>query len=130
MATLARVMQKLALKQTMLYWEKTGSDTFGKPSYTPDNPMPPGPVSLACRWEDKQQEIILPDNRKVLSKGYLLLLQDLKVGSLVFLGTLTNWQALPTYPKVPTVNQGGREVLLVRTTPDLLERCILYQAYL
>lgn len=125
MSTLAAIMLKRAMKQRVVYWAKAGSDPWGKSVYTQDSP-----IELPCRWEDKQQEIILPDGRKVQSRGYLLLVDNLLMGSLVLLGTLTVWQALPTYPEPPTVLQGGREVILVRTTPEYNNRSVLYQAYL
>lgn len=103
----------------MLYWQKTGSDGFGKPIYLD----PTAPITLSCRWEDKQQELLLPDGRKVRSCGYLLMADNGVVGSLVFRGSnlgaspMADWQALPNYPAIPTVTQGTREVLLVKTTP-------------
>ncbi len=122
MPSLANVLARFT-KQTMLYWRKTGSDTYGKPTYV-------SPAILSIRWEDKQQEIITTDGRKVLSKGYILLGTPLAVGSLVFLGLMTDWLAMPTYPAIPTVNQGGREVILVKTTPDIKAQSYIYEAYL
>ena len=114
----------------MLYWQKSGSDSFGKPIYAD----PTNPVVMAVRWEDKQQEIITADGRKVMTKGYLLLASNVAVGSLVFLGggkdPKTDWTNLPTYPNVPTVLQGGREILLVNATPDIKNQGTIYEAYL
>lgn len=122
MPTITSVLARFT-NQKMIYWQKIGSDPFGKPVYAL-------PVQINIRWEDKQQEIILPDGRKVLSKGYIILAQTIVVGSLVFLGLLTDWQAMPTYPALPTVNQGGREVLLVKTTPDIKAISYIYEVFL
>lgn len=124
MPNLASIVRRVFLHQTLVYWAKLDSDTYGKPTVYAT------PVELSCRWEDKQQEIITPDGRKVLSKGYLLMVDKLVVGSLVFLGTLTDVEALPTFPTPPTVLQGGREVLLVKTTPDLNNHSNIYENYL
>jgi hypothetical protein len=118
-----------------LYWPKIDSDSHGRPSF--GNPTDTVQI-IPCRWEDKQQEIILPDKRKVMARGYLLLgftsggvqLPRPTVGGLVFLGTLADWQAQPTYPKIPTVTQGAREILMVETTPDLQAVESLYEVWL
>lgn len=123
MPSLANYMSRRFMKQDFLYWQKTGSGDFGKPTYATYQP-------LKARWEDKQQEILLPDNRKVLSKGFLMVYSRLLEGSLVFLGTLAQWQAMPTYPTVPTVGQGGREILLVTTEPDLQAKDQTYEIFL
>jgi hypothetical protein len=122
MPSLANVLKRFT-KQTMVYWPKTGSDGYGKPVYG-------DPVLVAVRWEDKQMEVILPDNRKVMVKARLLLASPVLAGSLVMLGTLEDWQALPTYPSMPTVNQGGREVILDNATPDIKAQSFVYEAYL
>lgn len=97
--------------QTLVYWEKDGSDIHGKPKYR-------DPVELACNWQDIQKEIIKADGRIVLSHAYLLLETPILNGSLVMLGTLADWQALPTKTGTPTVNQGGREVIKASSNGD------------
>lgn len=111
MPNLSSIVRRFA-DQDILYWEKTGSDSFGQPVYATAQP-------LRARWEDKQQEIVLPDNRKVISKGYVLLTPRLLVGSLVWWGSLADWQAQPYYPSIPTVNQGARELIMINTTPGI-----------
>jgi hypothetical protein len=126
MPSIVNVVRRFT-KQNMLYWQKTGSDQFGKPVYAL-------PVTLPVRWEDKQQEVILPDGRKVWSRAYLLLTTPTTVGSLVFLGggvnPMADWQAQPTYPQLPTTLQGSREVILLQSTPDLKAEGQVYEAHL
>lgn len=110
-------------KQTLVYWEKTGSDGFGKPIFA-------DPVEVKCRWEDKQQEIILPDKRTVMTKGFIISLTPMLVGSLVFLGFLTDIEALPTYPTIPTVGQGVREILLVNNMSDVDNESTVCELYI
>ena len=97
--------------QTLVYWEKDGSDIYGKPQYK-------DPVEMACNWQDEQREIIKADGRTVLSRAYLLLESPVVDGSLVMLGSLADWQALPTRTGTPTVNQGGREVIKTNSSGD------------
>lgn len=110
--------------QTLVYWEKSGSDIYGKPQYK-------DPVELACNWQDVQKEIIKADGRTVLSHAYLLLSGPVVEGSLVFEGTLSDWQLLPTKTKTPTVNQGGREVIKSSTNGDpFSSSTFLHEAWL
>ncbi len=122
MANLSSVVRRFT-NQTMVYWEKIGSDPFGQPVYAT-------PVEMKCRWEDKQKVVILPDGRTVLSKGYILLASDVVESSLVFLGAITDWQALPNYPQVPTIREGGRELILVNSTPDLNGLNVVFEAFI
>lgn len=131
MPSLPAVVNRYFLNQTLAYWQKIGSDPTGKPVYGQ-------PVQLNCRWEDRQQEIITADGRRVMSKGYLLLTTYLAPGSLVYLnstanGALADYQALvPTYPVPPTVLQGGREVLMTKSTPEAVRKPpgFIYETYL
>ncbi len=121
MASLSTVIARFS-QQTVVYWQKTGSDSHGKPTYA-------NPVELKVRFEDKQQEVIMPDQRKVVSKGYYLTVNELVVGSIVYLGTLLTWQALPTWPRIPTMNQGGFEIALSKSITDLRGINVGFEAY-
>jgi hypothetical protein len=128
-ASIVNVVNKFA-NQQMVVWQKVGSDPYGKPIYqTILNDDKNSPTQLAVRWEDKQQEIILPGGRVVRSMAYILGTVYIAPGSLVFLGTLADWQAIPTYPLPPTVLQGGREVLKTNTTPDIKAQNYIYESY-
>ena len=109
--------------QILVYWPKIDSGLGGRPEFG-------DPYEIACRWEDVQKEIILPDGRIVLSKGYLLLANPVAVGGLVFLGKLSDWAAMPTYPAIPTVNQGVREVIKFNSTPDLKAQGFVNEAFI
>ena len=109
--------------QILVYWQRNDTGLYGQANYF-------DPVEIAVRWEDIQKEIVTADGRKVMSKGYLLLASPVTVGSLVWLGQLTDWMALPTYPAIPTQNQGSREVMLVKSTPDLKAQGFVNEAWL
>lgn len=128
MPFLKRILKKFS-RQTMLYWQKTGDGDDGKPVYgDPNNPEP-----LKVRWEDKVTEVILLDGRPVNSSAYILSSVVVIPGSLVYLGDgkdpLTGWKTQPTWPDLPTNNQGAREVLTCKTTPDLKAQEYLYEVY-
>jgi len=131
MPSIARVVLRFT-KQVLVYWEKIADDQYGKPTFAQ-------PIEVNVRWEDKEQEVISPDGRKIWSKAYILLIQPLLVGSWVWLGSINQnplhptdaWLTqLPTYPNLPTVNQGGREVRLLRTTPDIKNQSTIYEVFL
>lgn len=110
--------------QDILYWEHDGDNPSGKPLYKI-------PVPLKVRWEDKFTEILLDDGRTVLSKGYLLCADFLVKGSIVWKGTLAAWEASSYYPSIPTVNQGGCEVMKTNTTPGITQLPgNVYESYL
>lgn len=111
MPTLSGIIKRFA-KQPFMYWEKTGENQFSKPLYATG-------VELKCRWEDRQREVITKDGRVVLAKGYLLLDTVLTPGSLVWKGSLAEWQAASFFPKIPTQLQGAYELVVVNSTPGL-----------
>jgi hypothetical protein len=124
-ASLAKIVRRVFCHQSLVYWPIQGGipDKYGEPQYGP-------PLELVCRWEDKPQEIILPHGRKVHAKGYILLVDQLIAGSLAYLGTLAQLQQLYGNTNPITVTQGGREVLLVKTTPDVKNKSVIYEAWL
>jgi hypothetical protein len=113
MPTVASVVAKFT-KQTLLYWQKIGSDGFGKPVFA-------DPVEVKARWEDKLTERVMSDGRIISYNAYILTNTPLVDGSLVFLGggktPTLDWKALPTYPRLPTVGQGAREIVRLDQTP-------------
>jgi hypothetical protein len=121
MPSLTSVINRFA-NQQMVYWQKTGSDSYGKPAYA-------SPVQVPVRWEDRINESIMPDGRRVLYRNYILIATPLVVGSWVFLGTLQDLQNIPGYPNPPTNNQGGREIKEVNITPDIKAQSYVYEAY-
>lgn len=124
MPNLAAIVKRIFLKQDLLYWEKVGESDKGLPILA-DTPLP-----LKCRWEDRVQEILTPQGRKAISHAYLLMIDKLVIGSLIFQGTMADWQATSTYPAKPTFGQGGNEVLHTDTTPDVKNKSTIYEVYL
>lgn len=122
MPSIARVVDKFA-KQKMVLWSKIGNDPNGRPIYAT-------PTEVFIRWEECFRQRVDAAGRLYHSTAMLLLAVPMKVGDLVFLGTLATWQAMPTYPALPTVNQGGQEIKQVDTTPDLKAQSYIYQAYI
>ena len=116
MPSLAWALSKRLFKSSpYLFWQKVGSEEFGKPVYFD----PGGPVSLMGRWEDSRQEMLMPDGRRVVARGFLTTATDLlPEGSLVFEGTTEDWMLTPSFPNPPTWNDGGREVIKTNDAPD------------
>lgn len=111
MPSLSSIVERFT-NQDIVYWEHDGDNASGKPSYKT-------PITLKVRWEDRFQEILTRDGRTVLSKGYILAADRLVEGSIIWQGTLLTWAAQSYYPSIPTVNQGGSEVMVTNTTPGI-----------
>lgn len=107
--------------QLCVYWEKSGVDGSGGPVYK-------APVELKCRWDTRIEQVLLSDGRTVISNSHLIVLQLLKVGSIVYLGTIASWRASPAYPRVPSNAQGGYEVFLAYHTPSKRGQPLLFEA--
>lgn len=128
MASLTKIVG-LFTNQKALIWPKIGSDGYGKPMFG-------APTVTAVFWQDVQAEVLLPDGRKVLTRGLVLLASPVTPGSLMFLGDGVNptagWQTLPNYPALPTATQGSAEVLKVNATPGVAIHLqgVAYEAYL
>lgn len=114
---------KKYLKQKLVYWQKTGTGASGQSTYGQ-------PVEVDCRWDDLQEEVQMIDGRKIISNAHVLTQTPLALGSLVMKGTLADWKAMPTYPRIPTKNQGAFEIFKTGGTPDLKGRPLLDEAYL
>lgn len=110
-------------KQKMVYWEKTGSGNAGQSTFK-------SPVEVKVRWEDRQEQVILLDGRTIVSNAHIMCSQKIVHGSVVMKGTLADWKKMPTYPKVPTTQQGGKEVFKTGETPDKKGRDLLFEAWL
>ena len=70
--------------QTATYWApKAGApfDQFGQPSFE-------DAIELPCRWEDTQEEYVDANGTKRTSKAKLYVLEDVKTGGRVMLGSL------------------------------------------
>lgn len=124
MPSLASIIQRVALNQTLVYWQKTSDDQYGMPTYL-------SPVELPCRWEDKEGETVDARGRLIHYKAFIMMVVGLTPGSLVFLGTIAQWQAIAQPGQTsPTINQGGREVLKSNADPELSNLSTIYSVYL
>jgi hypothetical protein len=110
-------------KNTLVYWEKTGSSNSGQSTFK-------SPVEMKCRWEDVQEEVELIDGRKVISNAHLISLSKFILGSIVWQGTMAQFKKLPTYPSRPTATQGGKEIFKVNHTPGFKGEELLWEAFL
>jgi hypothetical protein len=114
--------------QLLVYWEKSGVDGSGGSTYKP-------PVELKCRWDTRIEQVQLADGRTVISNSRLIVLQLLKVGSIVWLAptlvvgqALAAWRSQSYYPRIPNNSQGGFEVFLAYHTPSRRGQPLLYEA--
>ena len=106
------------LKQTAVYWEYITTDQYGKGTFK-------APVEIKVRWEDEQEEIVLPDHTKYMTMSHLYTDRTLVLRSNILLGLLSDFnlsltpQLLRAFP-----------VVKVCETPDVKARKALREAYL
>lgn len=133
MPSIAGVLARFT-KQKMLYWERIEgqSNPSGQPIFK-------DPIVINCRWEDKEQEILTKDSRKVISKGYILLGQTLITGSIIMLGitkpmtdksVMSDWKKTSSFPNAPSIADNGVEVLVCNGTPDIKAIDYVFEAYI
>lgn len=99
------------LNQALTYWPpSTSIDGYGQPILEAG-------VELSCRWEDTQEEFVLPNGEKDVSRARVFLEDDVVVGGLMYLGGLdvTGDSDFPTNPR----DAGALEIRSVQKTPDL-----------
>jgi hypothetical protein len=106
-------------KDYLIYWEYSGSDQYGQPTYAT-------PVQMKCRWDDCTKQIFDQDGSPVFSKNELITQKRLKLKGLVKKGKLT----ASINQASPKANSDVHEVIASEETPMLKIRSIyLYEAY-
>ncbi len=103
------------LKQTCTLWVVTGSDLYGKSVFA-------SPVTKACRWEEKTEEVVDKHGETYMSKTRVFLADAVPLESYLFLGVSNGAD--------PTLVDGAREVRQIANTPDLRALKTLRVAYL
>ena len=69
-------------RQDAVLWTQSKADAFGRLGYA-------APVQIRVRWEDSQKEFIGANGTKQISQAVVYVLQDVKPGDMIKLGTLT-----------------------------------------
>jgi hypothetical protein len=98
------------LKQTAVYWESTGFDDYGQPTFA-------SPVEVAVRWEDVAEEFIDASGTRQVSKSKVFVGVDLEAGGLLRLGDLDAVEA-SSFPADPRDDDGVDAIRSFTKTPD------------
>ena len=113
-------------KQTCVYWGLASNDSgglstddFGQPQFTTG-------VELTVRWDDISVEFIAADGTKQLSRSQVYVGQDLDVGGMLMLGSLTDVTDEVTISE----NDGAFEIKRFDKIPNLRATEFLRVAYL
>lgn len=101
------------LKQTVTYWEPTGSDLFGKATFS-------SPVTLSCRWEDIQEQFTDKLGQVTISRSKVYLASDINIDGYLFLGT--------SVASDPTEVAEAEEIRNIKRIPDLYNLKTMYVA--
>lgn len=108
---------KKAQKQKLVYWELIDSNENGELIWAP-------PVEYKCRWDTTIKQMQTGESTVVISEHRLITEVELKVGGMVYRGTLSEIANLSE----PKNNSDVYEIQMVSRTPDIKNRKILYQA--
>ena len=103
------------MKQTATYWAKTGTDTYGKPTFS-------APATMQCRWEDRTQVIMNKGGKEIVSKARVFLADDISEEGFLYLGT--------SVAASPIGISGAYEIQAVGRQPDLRAVKTLHVAHL
>lgn len=107
------------MQQVAVYWEITGVDEFGKPTYQ-------DAIEISCRWEDVQEVFITANGEKAISKAQLIVDRDLKNESVIFLGLASDLTDI----LVPKNNDGAWEIRWYGKLPDFKGKKFLREVML
>lgn len=91
-------IRKVAV-QTVVYWEFEGLDQFSSPQFA-------DPVERKVRWDETSEVVSDSNGREFVSRAQLLIPDDMKEQSYVWLGELAD---LPANPD-PLETQGAYEI--------------------
>lgn len=112
------------LHQFAVYQAANGSDTYG-------NKKVDAAIEICVRWETKRKEVQDGEGNTIVLESNVVVNQELKIGSTLWLGQLTDYPSPPTdlqqvvtYTEIPDVkNRISRRVAglikLSDTLPDL-----------
>jgi hypothetical protein len=121
---LRQLVDRYCTVTDILVWLKRANSPQGRPVYHQT------PLELKCRWDNVRKVAITKEGRTITTNAVLMSPDEIPESSLVFRGTLANWQAMSTYPALPTPLQGGYEVVGTGETPDFNGDDLLFVAYL
>jgi hypothetical protein len=68
------------LKQTATLWTAGATDVYGNPTFS-------APVTVPCRWEDKQTKAIDFQGNDIISNSIVYVDRDYTMGDYLMLGT-------------------------------------------
>lgn len=105
-------------REFLVHWALKSSNENGEPVYYP-------PVQMKCRWDDRIQQVQMPDNSVVLSRVELITEKPLGPGDYVKRCKLTE----VTYKLEPNRNEGSFEVIKIGETPTIKYETRLYEAW-
>lgn len=103
------------LKQTCVYWALGSSESDGDDFNDQGFPNLADPVEIACRWEETNEEFILTNGTKTLSRSKVYVECDVDVGGVLMLGELADVIDLI----IAKENSGAYEIQRFDKTPNL-----------
>jgi hypothetical protein len=107
--------ETMDLEQDAVYWRKSGDNQEGLPLYAT-------PIQLAVRWVETGGTIKDPKGNSISTDGDLACDQELVEQSLIWPGTLAQWQSIVGVAGTGWDGSNVFAVMQVVVTPDIKNR--------
>jgi len=95
--------------QTAVYWGTPTPDGYGGFTFA-------DPIEVKCRWDDKTQMVVDFKGKEVVSKAQLIVLDDLDLQGLLYLGSLDDLDS--TEETDPSTVEGAYEIIRIEKNPE------------
>lgn len=102
-------LETIDLHQRAVLWTKAGDDIEGRP-------LVMAPVEIACRWERGAREGLKKDGTLVRLDAFVVVAQDVVPDSILWEGTLAEWNATGSASGDHT---DLMQVVIVKNSPDV-----------
>jgi hypothetical protein len=101
------------LKQQAVLWPIAGYDSYGQPTHK-------SPTQINVRWNTVRREIQDSQNNTIVLEAEVVVIQEVGIGSLMWLGKLLDWYSIGSAGS-------DTELMIVKAyykTPDLKGRVV------
>ena len=110
-------LERTDRRQKAVYWATTGVDDYAQPTLA-------APIEIDVRWNDQRHEATDSQGNTITLDGSVVLLIDVDIGALMWLGTLSDWYATGSAGQ----DTGLMRVVMFNATLDIKGRNVRREA--
>lgn len=108
-------IEETDLLDTALLWRAIGYDSHGQRTFG-------DPAEIRCRWLTNKHVVLDPKGSNIISDGVVVVDEDIDIGSLMWLGTLEDWNGMFGAVGSSAVPSDLMQVKSFKSTPDVRAR--------